>query len=137
IDVMFAQQADSLAYERRAHWSEISESLQGILRAGLGISIGRLDAALALAGDCRRALGTVFADCDVLLAPSAPGAAPAGLGMTGDPVFNRMWTLLHTPCVNIPVAVTAGGMPVGLQAVGPVGSDARTLAAAHWMHQAL
>ena len=32
--------------------------------------------------------------------PSAPGAAPHGLGSTGEPTFNRLWTLLGTPCVN-------------------------------------
>ena len=66
-----------------------------------------------------------------------PGAAPAGLDMTGDPVFNRMWTLLRTPCVTIPVATAANGLPVGLQVIGAFGNDARTLAAAHWMHQNL
>ncbi len=136
-DIMFAEQAQSLAHERLTHWAQISPRLQGILEAGLKVSVGRYDAALALARNCRRALGAVFADCDVLLAPSAPGAAPEGLDMTGDPLFNRMWTLLHTPCVNIPVAATASGMPVGLQVVGPIGSDARTLAAAHWLHQIL
>ena len=137
IDIMFAEQAQSLAYERLAHWADISPKLQGILKAGLNVSVRRYDTALVLARNCRRALDAVFADCDVLLAPSAPGAAPVGLDMTGDPVFNRMWTLLHTPCVNIPVAATAAGMPVGLQVVGPVGGDARTLAAAHWLHQIL
>ena len=136
-DIMFAQQAQSLAYERLSHWDQISERLQGILDAGMKVSPARFDAAVALARDCRRALAAVYADCDVLLAPSAPGAAPQGLGMTGDAVFNRMWTLLGTPCVNLPVAVTAGGLPVGMQVVGPIGSDARTLASAHWLHGAL
>ena len=73
----------------------------------------------------------------MLLAPSAPGAAPAGLEMTGDPVFNRMWTLLRTPCVTLPVATAANGLPVGLQVIGAFGRDVETLAGAHWVHQAL
>jgi Asp-tRNA(Asn)/Glu-tRNA(Gln) amidotransferase A subunit family amidase len=136
-DIMFAEQAQSLAHERLSHWALISPKLQGILEAGLKVSIERHDAALALARRCRHTLDTVFAECDVLLAPSAPGAAPQGLEMTGDPVFNRMWTLLHAPCVNIPVATTTSGLPLGLQVVGPIGADARTLAAAHWLHQVL
>jgi Asp-tRNA(Asn)/Glu-tRNA(Gln) amidotransferase A subunit family amidase len=48
-----------------------------------------------------------------------------------------MWTLLRTPCVTIPVAAAANGLPVGLQVIGAGGNDARMLAAAHWMHQAL
>ncbi|MEO7728588.1 MAG: amidase, partial [Burkholderiales bacterium] len=137
IDIMFAEQAQSLAHERLAHWPQISARLQGILTEGLKVTHERFDAAQSLARNCRRTLPAVFADCDVLLAPSAPGAAPAGLEMTGDPVFNRMWTLLRTPCVNIPVAVAANGLPVGLQVVGAFGSDVQTLAAAHWVHQAL
>ncbi len=137
IDIMFAEQAQSLAHERLAHWSQISARLQGILTDGLMVTHERYDAAQSLARNCRRTLPDVFGECDVLLTPSAPGAAPAGLEMTGDPVFNRMWTLLRTPCVNIPVTTAPNGLPVGLQVVGAFGSDARTLAAAHWVHQAL
>ena len=137
IDVMFAQQAASLAWERLMHWDKISESLRGILEAGLKVTAERFDSAEGLARDCRRALNDVFGDCDVLLGPSAPGAAPEGLGKTGDPVFNRMWTLLHVPCVNVPVAATAAGLPVGLQVIGRLGDDARTLAAADWVHRIL
>ncbi len=90
-----------------------------------------------LARNCRRTLTEVFTDCDVLLAPSAPGAAPAGLKTTGDPLFCRIWTLLRVPCVNIPVAAAANGLPVGLQVIGAFGGDAQTLAAAHWLHQTL
>ena len=136
-DIMFSEQAQSLAHERLTHWPQISARLQGILNDGLKVTHERYDAAQTLARNCRRTLADVFADHDVLLAPSAPGAAPAGLGMTGDPVFNRMWTLLRTPCVNIPVATAANGLPVGLQVIGAPGCDAQTLAAAHWVHQAL
>jgi Asp-tRNA(Asn)/Glu-tRNA(Gln) amidotransferase A subunit family amidase len=137
IDIMFRQQADSLAYERLNHWSKISERLQGILESGLKVTVERFDEAVALTRACRRQLEDVYSDCDVLLAPSAPGAAPAGLAMTGDPVFNRMWTLLQVPCVNLPAGKMAGRLPVGLQVVGPLGGDARMLAAAHWVHRVL
>jgi len=134
-DIQLAEQAQSLAYERLYHRAQLSERLREILDAGMHVSPERYDAAQTLARNCRRSLTEVFTDCDVLLAPSAPGAAPVGLGATGDPVFCRIWTLLRTPCVNIPVAT--GGLPVGLQVVGASGSDAQTLAAAHWLHQLL
>jgi len=136
IDIMLYEQAQSLAHERLTRWSELSARLQGLLEAGLKISSERYDAAQTLARNCRRTLAEVFADCDVLLAPSAPGPAPAGLGATGDPLFNRMWTLLRAPCVNIPVA-TAGGLPVGLQVIANFGADAQALTAAHSLHQLL
>lgn len=136
-DIMFFEEVQSLAHERLAHAELLSKNLRALLDAGLAITHERYDAAQMLARNCRRTLGDVFADCDVLLAPSAPGAAPAGLNMTGDPVFNRMWTLLRTPCVTLPVATAKNGLPVGLQVIGAFGSDVETLAGAHWIHQAL
>jgi Asp-tRNA(Asn)/Glu-tRNA(Gln) amidotransferase A subunit family amidase len=133
---MLYEQAQSLAHERLTYWNELSAKLQGLLEAGMQVSPERYDAAQTLARNCRRTLAEVFADCDVLLAPSAPGAAPAGLGATGDPLFNRMWTLLRAPCVNIPVAM-AGALPVGLQVIANSGADAQALAAAHSLHQLL
>ena len=136
-DIQLVEQAQSLAYERLTYRAQLSERLRDILDAGMKVSPERYDAAQTLARNCRRTLTEVFTDCDVLLAPSAPGAAPAGLDMTGDPLFSRIWTLLRVPCVNIPVATAANGLPVGLQVIGAFGSDAQTLAAAHWLHQDL
>jgi len=136
-DIQLTEQAQSLAHERLTHGPQLSARLRGILEAGLQISSERYDAAQTLARNCRRSLTEVFTDCDVLLAPSAPGAAPAGLESTGDPLFSRIWTLLRVPCVSIPVAAAANGLPVGLQVVGAFGNDAQTLAAAHRLHQVL
>ena len=136
-DIMLVEQALSLAHERLMHWPQISARLQGILEAGLQIPLERYDSAQTLARNCRRTLTEVFIDCDVLLAPSAPGAAPAGLSHTGDPIFNRIWTLLRVPCVTVPVGVAPNDLPIGVQVIGAFGSDALTLAAAHWLHQAL
>ncbi len=136
-DIMFVEEAHSLAYERLAHRAALSKQLSATLDAGLAITPERYDAAQTLARNCRRTLADVFANCDVLIAPSAPGAAPASLAMTGDPVFNRMWTLLRTPCVTLPVALAANGLPVGLQVIGAYGSDVATLAGAHWVHEKL
>ena len=76
-------------------------------------------------------------DCDVLLAPAATGEAPKGLGSTGDPVFNQVWTYLHVPLVAVPCGRGPAGLPLGLQVTGRLDDDARTLAAAHWIHQRL
>jgi amidase len=70
-----------------------------------------------------------------LLAPSAEGEAPAGLASTGDPIFNRMWSLLGNPCVHVPLRTGASGMPVGVTLIGPRWSDAATLAAAQMLER--
>jgi len=82
-------------------------------------------------------LAETFAEVDVLLTFSAPGAAPKGLASTGDPRFNRLWTLMGTPCVNIPAYVAEGGLPVGVQVIADYGNDAKALAAACFVEEAL
>lgn len=135
--IQLAEQAQCLAYERLQHFERLSPRLQGIMQAGVAVTAAQYDQAQALVARCRAQLADVFQDVDVLLVPSAPGAAPKGWDNTGDPVFCRIWTVLHTPTVNIPAGHAPNGMPVGLQVVGPVGSDAFTLAAAHALHQCL
>ena len=135
--IQLAEQAQCFAFERLSHWAQLSPRLQGIVQAGLAVTPEQYDQAQALVARCRAQLADVFQDVDVLLAPSAAGAAPVGLDNTGDPVFCRIWTVLHTPTVNIPAGVAPNGLPVGLQVVGPVGADAFTLAAAHALHPCL
>jgi Asp-tRNA(Asn)/Glu-tRNA(Gln) amidotransferase A subunit family amidase len=135
--IQLAEQAQCFAYERLNHWAQLSPRLQGIVQAGLAVTMEQYDQAQALVARCRAQLVQVFQDIDVLLAPSAPGAAPLGLDNTGDPVFCRIWTVLHTPTVNIPAGFAPNGMPVGLQVVGPVGADGFTLAASHALHTCL
>ena len=87
----------------------------------------------------RRAPGSTgfFGECDALLTPAAPGEAPLGLGHTGNPVFNRMWTLLGMPCVTLPAVWGESGLPTGIQLVGRIGDDARLMAAALFAERAL
>lgn len=127
------EMARNLADELRRHAERIREPLRGQLLAGWKIPAERYDAAKALARDCRRLLSDAFADYDALVVPAAPGEAPRGLAATGNPVFNRIWTLLHVPAVTIPWASGPNGLPLGVQVVGRVGDDARALACAHWM----
>ena len=122
------------AYELTQRRDQLSASTQQLLGPGETLTYAEYKAALQLAETCRAALPAVFAAHDVLLVPSAPGEAPAGLGATGNPLFNRTWTLLHTPVINLPGLNGPQGLPVGVQAVGPLGGDDDLLAAAAWMH---
>ncbi|MEJ0020429.1 MAG: amidase [Acetobacteraceae bacterium] len=96
-----------------------------------GITREQLLAAYAVADRCRPVFDAMFGDTlDVILTPSAPGEAPVGLHTTGNAIFNRMWTLLHVPCVGIPVCRGPTNLPVGVTLVGPRLTDARLLAVA-------
>jgi len=83
--------------------------------------------------DCRAHFAQALGDYDVLLAPAATGEAPQGLSSTGDVALNVVWTLLHVPSVCVPAAKSPDGMPLGLQVIGRIGDDARTLACADWI----
>jgi amidase len=85
----------------------------------------------------RAALDAFFGPCDAILVPAAPGEAPAGLGNTGDPIFNRMWTLLGVPCVAVPARWADNGLPTGVQLVGRLGNDARLMECAVFLERAL
>ncbi len=137
-DIMDFETACNFAAERLQHADRLSPRFAAALEEGLRLPPSRYDAALDLARACRQEFAAFFAatGCDALLAPSAPGVAPAGLAATGDPVFNRIWTLLHAPCVHVPLATpTPGGLPVGVQVVAPRGADAAVLRIAHWLQR--
>ena len=87
--------------------------------------------------ECRAHFAEALADYDVLLAPAATGEAPKGLSSTGDVAMNVVWTLLHVPCVAVPAGKSPSGMPLGLQVIGRIGDDARTLACAAWISERL
>lgn len=133
LDIMTWEMARSLAYEWHAHRQRLSQRLQDLIAAGLALPRERYDAAVTLARDARRATSNLFSNVDVWLTPSAAGEAPAGLEATGDPIFNRIWTLLHTPCVHLPFAQGPKGLPVGLQVVGAIGADQQTLLRADYL----
>jgi Asp-tRNA(Asn)/Glu-tRNA(Gln) amidotransferase A subunit family amidase len=112
-----------------------------LLRAKLDETVGLLpaeyDEARGIVGRARAALACLFDDVDVLLTFSAPGAAPKGLDWTGDPSFNRLWTLMGVPCVNVPAYVAEGRLPVGVQVIARFGDDAGALEAARFVEEAL
>jgi Asp-tRNA(Asn)/Glu-tRNA(Gln) amidotransferase A subunit family amidase len=66
---------------------------------------------------------------DAAITLAAPGAAPVGLGSTGNPVFNVPASMLGIPAVSLPL-LSANGLPLGLQVAGFAGDDARLFAIA-------
>src|SRR5205085_11887312 len=125
--------AKCLSYEWLVHRGSLSPEMVTMIEAGLAVSPERYDAARSLARSCRAQLSQLFDGLDALIAPSAIGEAPAGIEATGDPLFNRIWTLLRTPCVHVPCAVGPQGLPLVVTVVGPIGADRATLGAADWI----
>jgi Asp-tRNA(Asn)/Glu-tRNA(Gln) amidotransferase A subunit family amidase len=125
------------AWEYRVKYDAMPPQLRSRLDESKGTTTAAYDEAQRIANQARAALTGIFDDFDILLTFSAPGAAPKGLASTGDPRFNRLWTLMGVPCVNIPAFVADGGLPVGVQAIAGFGDDAGALAGARFVEEAL
>jgi Asp-tRNA(Asn)/Glu-tRNA(Gln) amidotransferase A subunit family amidase len=125
-----------LAFEYDNHRDSIPPVTRELLDAAAAISVDAYDAARRTASAARRALGDLMEDHDVLLMPSAPGAAPP-FGTTGSAMFNRLWTLMGSPVVNVSGLADAAGLPLGLQVVGRFGRDRAVLGSALFLEQAV
>ena len=127
----------AFAWEYGANYDAMPPLLRGRLDESVGITPAAYDEARAIALRSRAALAETFEEVDVLLTFAAPGAAPKGLDFTGDPRFNRLWTLMGIPCVNVPAIIAEGGLPVGVQVIARFGDDAGALRAARFVEAAL
>jgi Asp-tRNA(Asn)/Glu-tRNA(Gln) amidotransferase A subunit family amidase len=135
--VMNAEAARAMGWELAHHRDKLSPSLRENLEWGAAQSGAALAEARATFRTLQDAFPAVMEDVDILITPSAPGEAPKGLAWTGDASFNLIWTSLHVPCVTVPAGMGPNGMPLGIQIVGPRGSDAAVLAWAAWVAAAI
>lgn len=135
--IMRYEAARAMAWETRQHRELLSAEFAERMDHGMAILHSEYQAALAQAEQCRQRFAGELSGLDVLLTPSATGEAPLGLNATGDAVFNRNWTLMGVPCIHVPTTLGPQGLPLGVQVVGPRGSDLATLRCAYWIEAAL
>ena len=126
----------ALAYEYDHHRASIGPVLGTLLDKAATITAEDYDAARRLTRRARHAANELL-EGKFILTPSAPGAAPEGFLTTGKATFNRLWTSMGTPCVNVPGLSDAGGLPLGVQIVGRFGRDRATLEAAAFVENVL
>lgn len=127
----------ALAFEYDHHRDALGPALRKLLDGADAVTADIYDAARRTARRARQAFADLMAETDVILTPSAGGAAPRGFATTGTPTFNRLWTLLGAPCVNVPGLADAAGMPLGVQIVGRFGRDRLALEAARFLERAI
>jgi Asp-tRNA(Asn)/Glu-tRNA(Gln) amidotransferase A subunit family amidase len=135
--VMFSEGRAAFLNLARAHPHLLHDDFVGRVENRTGISRVRLLAAYDQAAACRPVFDAIARDYDAVLTPSARGEAPLLTDGPGDAVFNRMWTLLHVPCVNLPVGDGPGGLPVGVTLVGPRFADRQLLVTAQAVADAI
>ena len=105
----------------------ISKTMRDLIEEGRKTTAVRYLAAVADAEPLRQSLNQLFQqECTAIITPAAPGVAPKGTA-TGNPAFCTLWTYVGLPAITIPLMTGEGGMPLGVQLVGPSGDDARLL----------
>jgi Asp-tRNA(Asn)/Glu-tRNA(Gln) amidotransferase A subunit family amidase len=120
------------ALERRGR-NQMSDVLKAAMDEGKSVPARDYIAAMDWRDLMTAALDEVFARCDVILCPSAPGPAPLGLDSTGTALFNGLWTLAGVPAVTLPVFTAENGLPMGVQLIARRGDDARLMRTARWL----
>ncbi len=131
----FYERAACMASAWDRHREQLSPQMQRYIENGQKISRDDYVAGMRRVDQCRVLLAGVFAKFDVLLVPCVPGEAPKGLGFTGDPAMQAIWTALHTPTMTLPTHRGPTDLPVGIQLVGERYDDDRLLASARWIWQ--
>ena len=128
-----AREVDQLSHNPHA----LSTALRDYLLGARRITAPAYEAAQNTASEARQACKSWFDQFDVLMTPSAPDEAPLGYNSTGTSTFNRAWTLLGVPCVNVAGALGVTGNPMGLQIIGAPREDQKCLATADFLERAL
>ena len=135
--IILHEAARSYAFEYDHKRDLLGPKTVAMLDEAATVGVDAYDDARRIAKRARLALADLMGEFDVILTPSAPGAAPHGIGATGVASFNWLWTLMGTPCVNVPGLADATGMPLGVQIVGRFGRDRAALEAALFAERAI
>lgn len=109
------ESARAYTSERTTHAAKLDPALAQTLNENAKIPRAQYVESMRITETARRFADGLFRQYDAWLMPSAPGAAPHGLASTGDPLFNRLASILHTPAINIPAFKDGNSMPLGLQ----------------------
>jgi Asp-tRNA(Asn)/Glu-tRNA(Gln) amidotransferase A subunit family amidase len=124
------------------HPEGVSDRAKAVLAAAEAMTPADYAARLAQRAAAQLAHAAIAPLADAVIAPACPGPAPLWSGdlpgqtlvprPTGDFVFNAPSSLLFAPAVTVPL-MAVGGLPVGVQVMGPPQADARVTAVARWL----
>ena len=137
ITIMSYEGCRSLSAEYANFPHLLSDQIKALIEQGQQTTYTTYLEAIKLGNIWQNKMRSVFEDYDVLITPSAPGEAPRGLDNTGDPIFNRVWTLLKVPCIHLPVAFSPNGLPLGVQLIGAFNQDDNLIRIANHIQEIL
>lgn len=135
--IMAWEGARSLAYERAMQGTLLSGPLRAYLEEGAAITTEAYLAATSVRQKVGSRLSEAIGAFDAVLTLSAHGEAPRVETGTGNPQFNRVWTLLGGPAMHLPTATGPTGLPIGVQLVSATATDANLISTARWLESVL
>lgn len=131
--VMMANAVANLGDDVANHPGQLLPETVRRVKTGYGITAADYIRALEFRDSLGSALDRLFDRYDALITASATGEAPEGIERTGNPVFQKIWTLLGVPTISLPLLTGPNGLPIGVQLVGRKGSDAALMRTARWV----
>ena len=108
---------------------KLSQAALDRLAKGETMTLADYGAAIGRRQSTRELYAGLAGRFDAAITLSAPGAAPLGLGSTGNPAFVVPGSLLGVPALSLPL-LSVEGLPLGLQVIGFAGNDASLFAIA-------
>jgi Asp-tRNA(Asn)/Glu-tRNA(Gln) amidotransferase A subunit family amidase len=116
--------------------SKLSGAVLDRLSQAEAMTLDRYRALLRGRAETRARYAELAADVDATISLSAPGAAPVGIGSTGEPACTVHTSYLGIPAISLPL-LRDEGLPLGLQVAGFAEGDAAAFAAAAWLERTL
>lgn len=113
------------------------KKLRALVETGQLVDAMAYTRALRIRKRFQREMSRLFDSVDVVISPGATGPAPEGLDYTGDPALSGPWTLADFPTITLPVALSPGGLPLGIQVSAPAMKEGLLLAIAHWLEEVI
>jgi len=133
--LMAVEASEALAHEVAIGAELLSPGLRDQILEGSALSPAQRLADRAAMHAVRQRAMSETRPGDIWLTPATTGVAPPFESGTGDPIFNRIWSLLGFPSCTVPILRDAENRPMGVQVVGRHGDDRAVLTAAHFLMQ--
>ncbi len=127
--VMLAEIALNFGHYYERGKDALSAAMREAIEEGRGILATGFAEALRERERLYERFASLVEPYDGVITLPAPGPAPRGVDTTGNPVFCTLWTYLGTPALSLPL-LTVGGLPLGVQLVGPRLGEAKLFQAA-------
>ncbi|WP_417725135.1 amidase [Salipiger sp.] len=129
-DAIIARELRTALLNEMRTTPELHPEIVTLVAKGETVSAQAAREAYEVIDRCRAGIDSVLAGYDFIIAPSATGEAPPGLGYTGSSALNVIWTILQVPVVSVPGQTGPSGAPVGVSVVTRRYTDRTAISAA-------